>query len=407
MRVAYVSAHGCPLAAPGAGSAGGMSVFLRSMMQALARAGVQVDVYAASHGLCPPPSESEPLRLTHVSTEGAPDFAGDLRSAVRASGADYDLVHSHYWTSAEPGLQLAEEIGVPHVFTGHTIAAIKERAGGTPEPDARKVAEDAAVRHSHAVVTFTEEESASLSELFGLAPERAYAVPMGVDLGLFRPRSRLEARAALGIGRGERVPLSVGRIEPFKGTDVLVRAVALLRERARVLIVGGREDEPGVAWLRNEARMNGVSNLFDWRAAVPQSDLPAYYAAADVCVVPSLHELFGLVALEAMACGIPVVASDAGGLRELVRHGETGLLCKPGDAAALAEALDALLSNASLAQRMGAAGAVRAQHFAWDASAVRLAAVYEQVALVGKGAAQVNRSSYQNERQSSTKPRLS
>ena len=385
MRVAYVSAHGCPLAAPGAGSAGGMSVFLRSMAQALAQAGVQVDVYAASHGPCPASSGPGPLRLTHVSTEGAPDFADDLLAAVKEAGTDYTLVHSHYWTSAEPGLRLAEEIGVPHVFTGHTIAAIKERAGGAPEPDDRKSAEDSAVRRSHAVVTFTEEESASLSELFGLAPERAYAVPMGVDLGLFRPHARLEARAMLGIGRDERVLLSVGRIEPFKGTDVLVRAVALMQERVRMLVVGGREDEPGVAWLRNEAHANGVSNLLDWRAAVAQSDLPAYYAAADICVVPSLHEMFGLVALEAMACGTPVVASDAGGLRELVRHSETGLLCKPGDAVALAEALDALLGDASLAERMGVKGAFLAERFTWDASAARLAAVYEQVASAGVG----------------------
>ena len=385
MRVAYVSAHGCPLAAPGAGSAGGMSVFLRSMAQALARAGVQVDVYAASHGPCPASSGPGSLRLAHVSTEGAPDFAEDLLAAVKEAGTDYALVHSHYWTSAGPGLRLAEEVGVPHVFTGHTIAAIKERAGGAPEPDARKSAEDAAVRRSHAVVTFTEEESASLSELFGLAPERAYAVPMGVDLGLFRPHAHFDARAMLGIGQGERVLLSVGRIEPFKGTDVFVQAVALLSERVRMLVVGGGEDEPGVAWLRDAARADGVGDLLDWRAAVPQSDLPAYYAAADICVVPSLHEMFGLVALEAMACGIPVVASDAGGLRELVRHGETGLLCRPGDAAALAEALDALLGDASFAGRMGAKGALRAERFTWDVSAARLAAVYEQVVSTGPG----------------------
>ena len=241
------------------------------------------------------------------------------------------------------------------------------------------------MRRSHAVVTFTEDESATLSELFGLAPERAHAVPMGVDLGLFRPHSRLETRDVLGIGRDERVLLSVGRIEPFKGTDVLVRAVSLLRERVRMLVVGGREDEPGVAWLRDTARENGVSDLLDWRAAVPQSDLPAYYAAADICVVPSLHEMFGLVALEAMACGTPVVASDAGGLRELVRHSETGLLCKPGDAAALAKALDALLGDASLAERMSAKGALRAERFTWDASAARLATVYAQVASAGLG----------------------
>ena len=384
MRVAYVSAHGCPLAAPGAGSAGGMSVFLRSMTQALARIGVRVDIYAASHGPCPA-SELESLRLTHVSEEYAPDFTDSLLAAVQTSVTDYALVHSHYWTSAEPGLRLAEHLGVPHVFTGHTIAAIKERAGGELETDTRKIAENAVMHRSHAVVTFTEEEPASLCELFGLAPDRAHVVPMGVDVGMFSPQSRAQARAALGIGQDERVVLSVGRIEPFKGTDVLVRALALSNkpQDARLLVVGGSEGEPGVAWLRDEVGRNGVSALLDWRGAVPQSELPAYYAAADVCAVPSLHETFGLAALEAMACGAPVVASDAGGLRELVRHGETGLLCEPGDAAALAEALDVLLNDPSLAQRMGEAGVARAQVFTWDASAARLAAVYEQVASVG------------------------
>lgn len=381
MRVACVSAHGCPLAAPGTGSAGGMSVFLRSMTQALACAGVQVDVYTASHGPCPASSGQEPLRLTHVAMEGAPDFADALLAAVEASGARHDLVHSHYWTSARPGLLLAERLGVPHVFTGHTIAAIKERAGGAPEPDARKRAEDDAMRRSDAVVTFTKEESASLYELFALTPDRAHAVPMGVDTTLFRPQPPAEARAALGIGGDERVVISVGRIEPFKGTDVLVRALALLGESqdVRLVVVGGSEGEPGTEWLRETARASGVSGLLDWRHAVPQRELPAYYAAADVCAVPSLHETFGLVALEAMACGTPVAASDAGGLRELVRHGETGLLSEPGNAAALAEAIDALLSDAAVARRMGEAGVERARPFTWDASASRLASAYEQV----------------------------
>ena len=362
-----------------------MSVFLRNMTQALAIAGVQVDIYAASHGPCPAPGEPEPPHLTHVGAEGAPGFADALIGAVEASGADYALVHSHYWTSAGPGLRLAERLGVPHVFTGHTIAAIKERAGGAAEPDARKAAEIVAIERSHVVVTFTEEESALLHGLLGLAPHRAHVVPMGVDTALFSPRPRSGARSALGISGHERVVLSVGRIEPYKGTNVLVRALSLLHDLrdVRLLVVGGREGEPGVEWLRETALSSSVSHLLDWRAAVPQHELPAYYAAADVCAVPSLHETFGLTTLEAMACGTPVVASRAGGMRELVRHNETGLLCEPADAAALAEALDAVLRDPQRAGRMGEAGASRARLFTWDASAVRLAAVYADVALAG------------------------
>ncbi len=387
IRVACISAHGCPLSAPGTGSAGGMSVFLRSVAHALARAGVEVDVYAASHGRCQVPTGAVSLSLTHVAAEDAPDFADDLLAAVEASGVRYDLVHSHYWTSVEPGLRLAERLGVPHVFTGHTVAVIKEHAGGAPEQEARKKIEAVALRLSHAVVTFTEEESTLLHALLGLPPGRAHTVPMGVDPTLFRPQPRAEARAALGIGPHDRVVLSVGRIEPYKGTDMLVRSLALLRgpRDVRLLVVGGSEGEPGVDWLHKTARLSGVIDLLDWRAAVPQPELPPYYAAADVCAVPSLHETFGLAALEAMACGTPVVASDAGGLRGLVRHGETGLLCRPGDAAALAEALDAVLGGPSRARRMGEAGLALAEPFTWEASAVRLAEVYRQVVSAGVG----------------------
>lgn len=360
-----------------------MSVFLRSMPRAIAPAGVHVDVYAASHGQCIAPADDQPpLRLIHVEGER---FADGLLAAVEAAGTDYALVHSHYWTSAEPGLRLAEGLGVPHVFTGHTIAAIKEHAGGAPEPDARKNAEADAVRHSQAVVTFTEDESTLLRQLLRLAPDRLHAVPMGVDLALFKPQSRALARAALKIERDDRVVLSAGRIEPYKGTDVLLQALSRLPDTrgVRLLVVGGTEDEAGVEWLQRMARSCGASGLLDWRPAVPQHELAAYYAAADVCAVPSLHETFGLAALEAMACSTPVVASDAGGLRELVRHGETGLLCPPGDVAALTAALDAVLSDPQCAERMGEAGALRARLFTWDASAARLAAVYRAVASAG------------------------
>lgn len=360
-----------------------MNVFLRSIPPSLARAGVQVDIYTASHGPCPqPPASESPLRLTHVDAE---DFTDGLLAAATAAEAGYDLVHSHYWTSAEPGLRLAERLGVPHVFTGHTIAAIKEHAGGAPEPDARKAAEAVAIDRAPAVVTFTDEESGLLRDLLGLAPHRAHAVPMGVDTALFRPLPRSKARAAIGIEGHGRVVLSVGRIEPYKGTDVLVRALSLLHgpRDVRLLVVGGREGEPGVEWLWETARSCGVSALLDWRGAVPQHELPLYYAAADVCAAPSLHETFGLAALEAMACGKPVVASRVGGLRELVHHGETGFLCEPGAADALAEALDAMLGDPARVRRMGEAALSRAQLFTWDASAIRLAAVYARVASGG------------------------
>ena len=199
---------------------------------------------------------------------------------------------------------------------------------------------------------------------------------------MFSPREQRAARGRLGIGQDERVVLFVGRIEPFKGPDLLLRSLASIPERrdARVLLVGGAEEERSVEWLKGIAEGLGLSDRLDWRHAVPQSELPDYYAAATVCVVPSRHETFGLAALEAMACGAPVVASNVGGLRGLVADGETGLLVPAGDASALASALSDLLGHPARARRMGAAGLERSRGYSWARTASDLLRVYEELA---------------------------
>lgn len=389
-RIAFVSVHGCPLASPGVGAAGGMSVVLRNVACALERAGVRVDVFTGLHGPCPAPDASEPcgqtgdgppLRIMHIDASDADGFTRRLLAYADAEGAAYDLVHSHYWLSAEPGIRLARRLGAPHVFTGHTIAEIKERAGGAPESAVRKQAEAVAVRESDAVITATDEEAAAVSALFEFPADRVRAVPLGVDSSLFRPTPRLQARSALGLGADERIVLFVGRAEPFKGPDALVQALSLLREPrgVRLLIVGGEQDGPAVQWLRDAAWAGGVSAQVDARGAVPHAELPRCYAAADVCAVPSLHETFGLVALEAMACGTPVAASRAGGLRQIVRENETGVLFEPGSPTAIAAALDSLLGDPARARRMGEAGVPWARTFTWEAAAARLAAAYDGV----------------------------
>ena len=389
-RVAYVSAHGCPLASPGVGAAGGMSVVLRNAACALERAGVRVDVFTGLHGACPAPSAAAgcgqsgapSLRIMHMDAGDAGGFTRRLLAYADANGEGYDLVHSHYWLSAEPGIRLARRLGAPHVFTGHTIAEVKERAGGAPESAVRKQAESAAIRESDAVVTATDEEAAAVSALFEFPADRVHAVPMGVDASLFKPLPRVQARNALGIGADERVVLFVGRTEPFKGPGVLVQALSLLRDPGgvRLLIVGGGQDGSDVQWLRDAAWAGGVSAQIDARGAAPHDELPRYYAAADVCAVPSLHETFGLVALEAMACGTPVAASRAGGLRQIVREDETGVLCEPGAPGALADALDALLDDPARARRLGEAGVPWARTFTWEAAAARLSAAYDRIA---------------------------
>ena len=392
-RVAFVSAHGCPMMTPGMGSAGGMNVFLRRIAPILAGMGVEVDVYTRSHHAGGPEvfAFDERSRVFHIPAgdpglekDAVAPYVGEFgdRLLELADGAQYDLVHSHYWLSAEPGMRLAERLGAPHVFTYHTVAEVKERAGGAPEPPERKDAERLAAESADAVVTFTEEESSALAEFYGLDPRRARVVEMGVDDAVFNPREQGAARRRLGIGQDERVVLFVGRIEPFKGPDLLLRSLASIPERrdARVLLVGGAEEERSVEWLKGIAEGLGLSGRLDWRHAVPQGELPDYYAAATVCVVPSRHETFGLAALEAMACGAPVVASNVGGLRGLVADGETGLLAPAGDAAALAAALSDLLGNPARARRMGAAGVERSRGYSWARTASDLLRVYEELA---------------------------
>lgn len=400
-RIAFVSVHGCPLTTPGTGAAGGMNVFLRRAAPALAREGVEVDVFTRAHDGCAGPViefddgsrvvhlpwGGDPARQRAAAAPHLPEFTDRLLRHVETFGGGYDLVHSHYWLSADPGRRLAERSGAPHVFTYHTIAEVKERAGGVPEPGIRKETEALAARQADAIVTFTAGESAVLSELYGLDPARARTVPMGVDTALFEREHPAQARRRLGIPDHERVVLFVGRVEPFKGPDILLCAAALLQgaERPRVLVVGGPAEERGADWLRGVAARCGVLDRLDWRPPVPQQELPAYYSAADVCAVPSLHESFGLAALEAMACGTPVVASDTGGLRALVRDGETGCLVDAASPDALARTLHGLLADRPRARRMGEAGAAWAKRFGWSATAAGLMRVYCSLVPAGAG----------------------
>ena len=402
LRVAFVSAHGCPIAPLGSRSAGGMSIVLQDLSIALSELGVEVDIYAPEHGPCDPEfflddprfyDEAgilwrsvylKPPRLIHLDAE---DFSRSLLrhrlSDDDSGGASYDLVHSHYWRSAEAGLRLARQLGAPHVFTYHTIAEVKERAGGAPETPERKQAELLAVRESDAVVTFTREEAQSLVELLGLDPRRARTVRMGVDLGIFTPQSvrwRRSNRARMDIGLDERVMLFVGRVEPFKGPDMLVRALAHMRtpDPLRLVVVGG--EESSFEWLADIARAHGVARRLDWRGPVPHEALSVCYGAADICVVPSRHETFGLVALEAMASCTPVAASNVGGLRTIVQDGKTGVLFEPGDPRVIAQTLDGLFADPARLRRMGSAARRRARAFSWEESADRVLSVYESLA---------------------------
>ena len=397
-RIAMLSVHGCPLMMPGVRSAGGMNVYLRQIAPLLAERDVCVDVFTRSHHEGGPELlELGPnARVVHLPA-GAPelakeeivpylaDYAHQLSSFVAEEGTAYDLVHSHYWLSGDVGAEIAREWGVPHIVSYHTIAAQKERAGGQPESAERLEAEERMAGAADRIFASTASEAEVIGALFGLPGERLHVVHGGVDTERFKPRDRAAARRAAGIAEHERVVLFVGRLEPFKGPDILVRALAEMRDASdvRLVLVGGSEEERSAAWLERIAADLGVGSCVRWQPAMPQADLPDFYAGADVCAVPSFHESFGLAALEAMACGTPVVAADVGALLSLVRDGETGLLVPGHEPRAFAAALEELLDDPERASRMGEAAHAWASGFTWDRSVDETLDGYRSVLTAG------------------------
>lgn len=399
-RVAMLSLHTSPLAAPGGPVSGGMNVYVREVAAELARGGVAVDVFTRrEEAAAPEVQELAPgARLVQVDAGPAtPLLPAALSGHVEAFAAGvaafgaredvcYDVVHAHYWLSALAGERLAELWGVPHTAMFHTLGEVKRRAlASQREPEARLAAERRLVHAADRVVAATTHEVRLLRQIYGVSPSRTRVVPLGVDLDRFRPRDRGEARAELGLPTDARIVLAVCRIQPLKGLDILIRALAQLcrpggAEGVELLIAGGVEQAgEEIDRLRALAEELGVDGRLRFLGTVPHDRLPAYYAAADVVAVPSFYESFGLAAVEAMASGVPVVASRVGGLAATVQDGRTGYLVPWRCPEPFAERIELLLRNEPLRRSLGAAGTRAMHRYAWSAVAAELAALYEEL----------------------------
>lgn len=407
-RVAILSVHTCPLDQPGTGDSGGMNVLVRSVARRLAGMGTGVDVFTRRAGPEQSCVEMDPrVRCIHLAAgpprpvakedlhAHLPEFLCSLLSfgneEARRLGRDrpYDVVHGHYWLSGWAARRAAERWGVPLVHSFHTLGRVKDLSlagGDSPESPLRIAGEESVVRWADCLLVPTPGEAAELVHLYGARPERVRVVSPGVDIGLFTPADRESARAALGVGPRPLV-LFAGRLQPLKAPDVAVRAVAALAARRpdldpALVVLGGPSGRNGVGpeALVAVARDLGIADRVRVLPPVPHDRLPAWYRAADVLIVPSRAESFGLVALEAAACGTPVVASDVGGLRTAVRDGTTGLLVPPGSPGAFADALERVLSDSTFRRTLGAAGARFARRFDWRQAAAGLLAVYEEMA---------------------------
>ncbi|MBI4497126.1 MAG: glycosyltransferase [Chloroflexi bacterium] len=392
-RIAVISVHGCPLLPAGGRETGGMNIYLRELSKALAHRGLALDIYTRWHDYADLPLvELAPgVRVIHLEAgargplpkeEVYPylsEFLCNLAAFREAQGLEYDLVHSHYWLSGWVGHFLRRRWRVPHVTMFHTMGEIKNRArAGEQESPLRVRTERRIVARVDRIVAPSPQEGQQVISVYGAPPGRVTVIPCGVDLETFRPLDRAAVRRTLGLPEG-RLLLFVGRLEPLKGLDILLGVLPLLEE-ARLLVVGGdAQSGPELRRLQALARELGVTERVSFVGSVPHERLPLYYNAADVCVVPSYYESFGMVALEAMACGTPVVAARVGGLQSTVRDGETGFLIPWRCPEAYSERLEQLLRHDTLREHYARAARAAAQDFGWSAIADRVLALYDEV----------------------------
>ncbi|PJJ57118.1 D-inositol-3-phosphate glycosyltransferase [Mumia flava] len=400
-RVAMLSAHTSPLEQPGDGDAGGMNVYVLELARRLAARSVEVEIFTrATSSSQPPIVEALPgVLVRHVAAgpfenldkHALPSqmctFVRDvLRVEASHPAGWFDAVHSHYWLSGQVGMVARDRWGVPLVHSMHTMAKVKNAylaAGDCAEPVGRVAGEQQLVECSDRLIANTQDEARQLVELYGAGADQVEVVHPGVDLDRFRPRPRPEARRELGLDDDADVILFAGRIQPLKAPDVVLEAAARMihggrRDRTVVAVVGGPSGsglERPTALVELAARL-GIADRVRFVPPVAQDQLALWYAAASLVCVPSYNESFGLVAIEAQACGTPVVAARVGGLTTAVHDGLSGLLVDGHDPSDYADAFVRVLDEPGLHPSMSSAAVRHASRFGWEVTAERTLEVY-------------------------------
>jgi D-inositol-3-phosphate glycosyltransferase len=400
LKIAVLSLHTCPLAPLGGWETGGMNVYVRELGRALAVRGVSIDIFTRrqSTDVADVVEYAPGARVIHIDAgphrhvdkydilDYVPDFACGIQRYRALTGASYDLIHSHYWLSGRVGLLFSDHWGVPLVSTFHTLAQLKNRVAESAaerEQAVRYEIERRTMAASDRIVALTAVDRQQMMRHYGdLAP--IVVIPGGVDVERFSPRPQAAARAELGLPPRAKILLFVGRIQRLKGLEVLLRAFAQLGDLdARLLIVGGRpgtsHESREIARLQHLAGRLGIGDRTRFVGAVAHELLPAYYAAANVSVMPSSYESFGLVAVESLACGTPVVATRVGGLRSIVRDGETGVLVPWRDADLFAERLRRVLQDETLRARLASQARASVLEYGWERVAEEHLALYAEV----------------------------
>ncbi len=381
-----------------------MNIYVLETAKQLSALGCIVDVYTRRHD--PKDEQVTDLapgaRVIHLSAgpatpakEGVyellPEFCQRLADIVSDENLSYDLVVSHYWLSGLVGERLRKAWKVPHATSFHTLAETKRRARpGERDAPQRALSERKVAQNADIIVAWSAHERDAIASYYGAAPEKVAIIPPGVDTTTFRPLDRAACRNRLGLG-DEDVLLYVGRLERLKGVDILLRATAQLETRTdiKLLIVGGSGNSPETERLKALATELRLGDKVQFVGSVPHTDLPTYYNAADVCVLPSHYESFGLAALEASACGRPVVASRVGGLPSVVLDGQTGYLVAWRCPGAFLSRLELLLANARLRRQMGNAARAHAETLTWERSSSRLLVAFNSLVRSGPRASDI------------------
>jgi len=391
-RAAFITLHACPLAAPGRGKSGGMNVYVRQLASALGELGMKIDIFTREHSDVANRVETigSNVRVIHINVgepdahlddlyDLLPDFLEQLNKFREEEGLEYDVVHSHYWLSSWVGRELSQELAIPHVVTFHTLSLIKMQSrAGEEEQSERSVIETKVIATADRIIAFSPHERDAMARLYAADANKITLVPCGVDLEVFRPLNQKAVRSSLGLN-GEKILLYVGRVEPIKGLDLLVETAAQMdsEDGVRMIVVGADVNgDREMDRVRQLAREKDLEDKIDFVGQVDHDDLPLYYNAADVCVVPSYYESFGLVALESMACGTPVVATRVGGLSTIIHHGRTGYLKSWRCPEAFANSVEMIISSNGLQQSMGEAARKRAEGMGWDNAAALISVEY-------------------------------
>ncbi len=409
MRVAIISYHTCPLATLGGKDTGGMNVYVRELAKQLGRIGIGVDVFTRSQDehvphvvhdlgygnrvIHVPAGPEKPLPKMELSAF-IPEFVQYVLEFAEQKNVHYDLLHTHYWMSGIAGRDLKSAWGIPMVHMFHTLGLMKNRIArqGEFEGDYRIKGEREVLRHADKIIAATQAELAQLQWLYEVRTDNVVIIPPGVDVNHFYPIAKEDAREYIGAVDKPKILLFVGRIEPLKGVDTLIRGMALMkqsgvfdRQQVCLAIIGGDASVSEENMSHEMARLHEIRDQYHLEQMVTflgkrsQDTLPYYYSAADVVVMPSHYESFGMVALEAMACGTPVVASQVGGLAYLIQDGVTGFHVRDQEPEELSRRLTEILENDSLHASLSQNAAEYAKGYSWQVITDRIRGVYDDL----------------------------